>query len=118
METLYGQSLRTNQKTPDNRLPKIILHVETNEGQRKIGCPRKNFRQCLKEDLKSFKIPVEDFNKIALNRKIWRKLIIDGAQTFQVSWESRRLQASTKRHAHRINDHGFGFILLSFNLSM
>ena len=25
----------------DNRLPKIILHAETNEGQRKIGCPKK-----------------------------------------------------------------------------
>ena len=70
----------------DNRLPKIILHAETNEGQRKIGRPRKNFRQCLKEDLKSFNIPVEDFKKIALDRKKWRKLIIDGAQTFQVSW--------------------------------
>ena len=50
----------------DNRLPKIILHAETNEGQRKAGIPRKNFRQCLKEDLKSFNIPVEDFNKLLL----------------------------------------------------
>ena len=53
----------------DNRLPKIILHAETNEGQRKIGRPRKNFRQCLKEDLKSLNIPVEDLHKIALDRK-------------------------------------------------
>ena len=68
----------------DNRLPKIILHAETNEGQRKIGRPRKKFRQCLKEVLKSFNIPVEDFNKIALDRKKWRKLIIDGAQILDV----------------------------------
>ena len=67
----------------DNRLPKIILHAETNEGQRKIGRPRKKFRQCFKEDFKSFNIPVENFNKIALDRKKWRKLIINGAQTFK-----------------------------------
>ena len=53
----------------DNRLPKIILHAETNEGQRKIGRPRKNFRQCLKEDFKTFNIPVEDFNKLLLTEK-------------------------------------------------
>ena len=71
----------------DNRLPKIIQHAETIEGQRKVGCTRKKFRQCLKEDVKSFNIHVEDFNKIALERKKRRKLIIDGAKTFQLSWE-------------------------------
>ena len=45
------------------------LHTETNEGQRKIGHPRKKFRQCLKKDFKSFNIPVEDLIKSLLTEK-------------------------------------------------
>ena len=57
--------------------------------------------QCLKEALQSFNIPTEDFNKIALDRK--KKMAQSMVpKTFQVSWENRRLQASAKRHAHRI----------------
>ena len=59
----------------NNRFPKILLPAKTNEGQiRRIGCPRKNFRQCLKEHLK-----VSIFHL----KTYMRKLIIDGARTFQ-----------------------------------
>ena len=79
-----------------------MLHAETNEGQRKIGCPRKIFRQCLIEDLKSFNIAVEDFNKIALDRKKKAETHNSCGQNFQLPWANRCLQASAKRHAHRI----------------
>ena len=112
METLQGQSWgqikRPRSKDPDLKSPETLIrlsrlrHAETNEGQRKIQRPRKNFRQCLKEDLKSFNIPVEDFNKIALDRKKLAQTHNWWYQNFSRFIGSRCFQASAKRHTQRI----------------
>ena len=44
-----GHVLRMN----DHRLPKQIMYSEADLGERSRGRPKKNFRGCVKEDLKS-----------------------------------------------------------------
>jgi len=89
----------------NTRLPKILLNGEINIGRRKVGRPQHNYRSCIKEDLKLFKIWNESpqfgstqLPELARDRKKWRKLIHKGAENFQKEWERKRIEKSIKRN--------------------
>ena len=73
-----------------------MLYGEVNIGHRKPGRPKKSFRECLKEDLKLFKIWNTDSRinmpELCANRKEWRRMIHKGAEVFQKDWENARLK--------------------------
>ena len=81
----------------NTRLPKILLNGEINIGKRKVERPQHNYRSCIKEDLKLFKIWNESpqfgstqLPELTSNREQWRKLIHKGAEIFQKEWERKK----------------------------
>ena len=52
-------------------------------GKRPRHGPKKRFKDCIKNNLKSFKIPVDDWETLAMNRSEWRKSINKGAEVFE-----------------------------------
>jgi hypothetical protein len=92
-----GHVIRMN----DCRMPKILLHAEIKAGKRDPGRPNKNYRQCIKDDLKEFglweNVKAHSLNKLALKREEWRAMIHKGAAHFQTKWELERESKSLKR---------------------
>ena len=66
-----------------NRLPKQLFYGELVIGKRPKHKPKKRFKDCIKNNLKSFKIPVDDWETLAMNRSEWRKSINKGAEVFE-----------------------------------
>ena len=91
----FGHIIRMD----DSRLPKIVLHSEINMGKRGRGRPQKNYRACIKEDLKCFGMETESAQLLntASDRNKWRKLINQGAAKYQKAWEENRLAKSLIR---------------------
>ena len=91
----FGHIIRMD----DSRLPKIVLHSEINMGKRGRGRPQKNYRACIKEDLKCFGMETESAKLLntASDRNKWRKLINQGAAKYQKAWEENRLAKSLIR---------------------
>ena len=77
----FGHVLRMD----DSRLPKIVINSEVNAGKRARGCPKKNYRACIKEDLKLFGMweHYPDLVITASERSLWRRKIHQGAIVFQ-----------------------------------
>ena len=91
----------------NTRLPKILLNGEINIGKRKVGRPQQNYRSCIKEDLKLFKIWNESpqfgstqLPELTSNREQWRKLIHKGAEIFQKEWERKKIEKSIHRKSN------------------
>ena len=80
-----GHVLRMN----DHRLPKQIMYSEADLGERSRGRPKKNFRGCIKEDLKSFRIWEEcsrtNIATMASDRSSWKAKINSGASLHQLT---------------------------------
>ena len=95
----YGHVLRMN----DHRLTKQIMYSEADLGERSRGRPKKNFRGCIKEDLKSFRIWEEcSRTNIAtmasdICRSSWKAKINSGASLHQLTWENQRTENSEKK---------------------
>ena len=74
---------------------------------RKPGRPKKS-RECLKEDLKLFKIWNTDSRinmpELCANRKEWRRMIRKGAEVFQKDWENARLKQIQARKELQTNE--------------
>ena len=63
-------------------------------GQRKIGAPRKRYKDYFKSNLKDINIDVTAWEKAASDRRAWRRLISKGAL---LSEENRLNAAKLKR---------------------
>ena len=59
----------------DDRIPKTALTWVPDEGKRKKGRPRHNWRRTIDEDLKSAGLSKQKATEIANSRKEWRKLV-------------------------------------------
>lgn len=86
------------ERMEDFRLPKILLHAECDMGQRDIGQPPINFRTCIKKDLTLFNIPISNWQVLASDRVLWRKVVYDGKLCFLKQWWSLWFE---KYHARR-----------------
>ena len=78
----------------DVRIPKQLFYGELRNGKRPQHKPKKRFKDCIKNNLKAFKIPVEDWEDSAINRKEWRQMLYRGAVAFE---EERIEHAELKR---------------------
>ena len=63
----------------DSRIPKQLFYGQLNNGQRKIGAPRKRYKDSLKAHLKNFNIDVFTCENAAPDRPPWLKTIHNGA---------------------------------------
>ena len=79
-----------------------MLYGEVNAGQQKPGCPKKSFREGLKEDLKAVNLwekyqKAGSFEQIVATREQWRSTINQNALAFQRNWELNRKNKSNLR---------------------
>ena len=81
----------------DPSIPKQIFYGQLKNGQRKIGAPRKRYKDYFKSNLKDFNIDVAAWEKAASDRSAWRRLIRNGAL---LSGENR-LNAAKLKHIRR-----------------
>ena len=82
----------------DERLPKQMFYGELTEGKRARHKPKLRFKDCLKTSLKQANIGIDNWEDSAEDRASWRKLIYDGANSF----ESKRVHhAKVKRAARK-----------------
>jgi len=80
----------------DNRLPKIMLHAECDLGQRLVGQPETNYRNCIKQDLKLFDI--KEWRVSVLDRITWRAFIFHGKEFFLKNWWADWVRKYSVRH--------------------
>ena len=78
----------------DSRISKQLFYGQLKNGQRKIGAPRKRYKDYFKSNLKDFNIDVTAWEKAASDRPTWRRLISNGAL---LSEENRLNAAKLKR---------------------
>ena len=83
----------------DSRLPKQLFYSELSDGSRKVGKPRKRFKDSLKENLKLCDINYRTWETDAMERSVWRTKVKCGTEKFEV----RRKQHLENRRAARLN---------------
>ena len=82
----------------NNRLPKQIMFGELRDGKRKIGTPKKRFKDELKTSLKSSGLNHTEWEERASNRTSWRSDVRSGVKSFE---ENRRAVAKEKRRERK-----------------
>ena len=65
-------------RMPGNRLPQKIFYGELVKGKRSQGGQRKRYKDCLKSTLKLCNIDVDNWERIARDRKSWLKVVSSG----------------------------------------
>ena len=66
----------------NERLPKMIFYSQLREGKRKIGGPKKRYKDALKANMKKYNIDLNNWEANAQNRKIWSNVIREGITAF------------------------------------
>jgi hypothetical protein len=87
----------------DSRLPKIMMCGELDAGKRKVGGSEKQWRQCVRDDLKAFEINAESWWMLATCEQEWTTAIEDGATLFMQKWHTKEKEASHARALARAN---------------
>ena len=84
----------------DERIPKQLFYGELMTGKRPQHKPKKRFKDCIKNNLKAFKIPVENWETLSKSRTEWRQLLKRGAE---VSEKERIDRLELKRSLRKGN---------------
>ena len=87
----------------DTRLPKQLFYSELSDGNRKVGKPKKRFKDNLKENLKLCHMDYRTWETDALERSVWRAAVKNGIKTF----EENRKQHLENRRAARLHRQGY-----------
>ena len=66
----------------DTRLPKQIFYAELDEGTRRLGKPKKRYKDNLKDNLKLCNLDIKTWEVDAQNRTAWRAKCKDWVKTF------------------------------------
>ena len=67
----------------DSCLPKQLFYGEMCEGKSKASKPKKKFKDSVKICLRHFSISMDQWEKMALDRSQWCKLILVGIESFE-----------------------------------
>ena len=82
------------QRMDDHRLPKILLFSELSQGVRRVGRPRKRYKDHLQDTLKLCEIDPRSFENFSMDRENWRQMSKEGIkrceQTLKERWEAAR----------------------------
>ena len=104
MSSIEGRVMRSQMRwaghlarMEDSRLPKQLFYGELQHGKRPRHKPKKRFKDVVKVNLKTLGINVEDWERMATNRSVWRRLVYDGCKRF----EARRFEHSILKRALR-----------------
>ena len=83
----------------ENRIPKALFYGELAGGQRSRGGQHKRYKEVLKYNLKTRDIPIETWERQALNRPEWRTAYRVGVQSFEHRCIKLLLETRIARHA-------------------
>ena len=90
------------ERMADSRLPKILLHGETQKGARKQGGTEKTFRSVVKTDMQRLGIMQEDWQEMAQDRTKWRNaVVVDGRKFFMKNWWEEKRKKREERRSKR-----------------
>ncbi len=67
----------------DDRLPKILLYGQLAKNKRPVGRPRLRYKDKLKDNLASLKLPLATWEKLALQRDEWRAACHQHVSSFE-----------------------------------
>ena len=81
----------------DVRIPKQIFYGEVALGARKVGKPKKRFKDSLKDTLKKINIPFKQFETLATHRLSWKQSIRQGV----TAYEEKRVNHEHMKRAAR-----------------
>ena len=81
----------------DSSLPKQTLFCELAHGSRLLGGPKRRIKDQVKQLLKKTKIPVDNWEALAVDRSSWRGTIANGVQKL----EADRAQAAEEKRQQR-----------------
>ena len=91
----------------DTRLPKQLFYSELSSGNGPQHKLKKSFKDSLKDSLKQFHIPVDEWESLAVDRNSWRKRIFDGAGNFEKARTDRiELKRACRKHEAPLAAHG------------
>ena len=88
-----GHLVRMN----DSRLPKSIFYGELRNGSRKLGKPRKRFKDMLADTMRKCDIPESSWEELSKNRSQWRGRVHTGVQRFEKVREHEIVQKRLRR---------------------
>jgi hypothetical protein len=78
------------------RVPYQILHGEVVGGKRSRGKSERQYRHCIKEDLRKFGIPENEWQQIALDAAKWKTAVTAGLKIFLRDWTEHRIAERQK----------------------
>ena len=82
----------------DVKLSKLLFYGELKTRKRPQHGPKRRFKDCIKDDLKSFKIPVQKWETLAKCRTEWSRLVKGRSDIFE---RERIDHAELKRNLRR-----------------
>ena len=85
-------------RMPENRLPRQIMYGELVQGQRRVGGPRKRYKDRLKQSLRMCDISPEFFETEAADRQNWRSACSRAASAFNSKYNSAADERRARRH--------------------
>ena len=83
----------------ENRIPKALFYGELVGGQRSRGGQHKRYKDVLKYHLKACDIPIETWERQALNRPEWRTACRVGVERFERRRIEQLQETRIARHA-------------------
>ena len=82
----------------DNRLPKQLLFGELLQGKRKVGRPRKRFKDSVKQNIQWGGIEPRNLQRCAEERPQWRSLVHSACNNFETERRNSLQLARERRH--------------------
>uniref|UniRef100_H3A7P7 C2H2-type domain-containing protein n=1 Tax=Latimeria chalumnae TaxID=7897 RepID=H3A7P7_LATCH len=86
------------ERMPQDHLPKAVLYGELKNRPRCRGRPKLRYSDKVKQGLKKFSIPIDNWENPAHNRSVWRSRVKAGAVTME---SHQRAQAEACRRARK-----------------
>ena len=81
----------------DNRLPKILLYGQLANATRPEGRPLLRYKDKIKSNLSSLKIPLQNWEQLALDRSKWRAICNQHVTNFEDGRKSKMVRAREER---------------------
>ena len=85
----------------DTNIPKIVAFGEAIGGKRKAGRPHKNWRSCLKEDLKEYGICYKKACELSRDNEEWIKFL-EEQTIFQSTERKRKMRLEREERQSRM----------------
>ena len=92
------------ERVDGQRIPKQVLHGESEMGKRKVGRPKLRYIDQIKSDMKNFNIDINTWQRYSLDRTMWRKIIRNGSKSSEDRWKAKqKAKQDKRRHRHALH---------------